>query len=151
MQVEASTVIKVDPHEVFKFIAAPENAPRWQEGAVSTRVTTPGPVRRGSEMEHVGRWMGLRLSTHATVTVFEPESEFGYDIMTAMSPTPSRMLYSLSTVAEGTNLTLSNQFTLPAIMAPLAPLVRRNVQRMFERDVDRLRHVLENAPPGSQK
>ena len=56
-----------------------------------TRVTTPGPVRLGSEMEHLGRWFGMRLRTHAVVTVFDPVSAFGYDITTTLSETPSRM------------------------------------------------------------
>lgn len=144
MRVEASVIIKADQRKVFELISAPENAPRWQEGSVSTRVTTPGPVRLGSEMEHVGRWLGMRIPTRAAVTVFEPESAFGYDITTAMSPAPSRMRYTLLPETGGTKLTLSNEFGLTAFMMPLAPILRRSVQRMFERDVRRLRDLLES-------
>jgi len=42
-------------------------------------------------MEHLGRWFGMRLRTHAVVTVFDPVSAFGYDITTTLSETPSRM------------------------------------------------------------
>jgi uncharacterized protein YndB with AHSA1/START domain len=143
MRVEASTVIKAEAEKVFEFIALPENGPRWQEAAVSTRVTTAGPVRLGTEMEHVGRWLGMRIPTHAAVTVFEPPSAYGYDIETAMSPTPSRMRYALERIPQGTRLTLSNEFALPAFMLPFAPLLRRNVERMFARDIARLRNVIE--------
>jgi hypothetical protein len=143
MRVEASVLIMANADKVFQFIAAPENGPRWQEGAVSTRVTTPGPVRLGSEMEHIGRWLGMRIRTHAVVTVFEPVSGFGYDITTALSSKPSRMRYLLEPVADGTKLTLTNEATLPRFVLPFAPLLQRSVQRMFDRDVGRLRRVVE--------
>jgi uncharacterized protein YndB with AHSA1/START domain len=143
MRVEASVLIRADADKVFQFIAAPENGPRWQESAVSTRVTTPGPVRLGSEMEHVGRWLRMRIPTHAIVTVFEPVSAFGYDIRTALSSKPSRMRYSLERVAGGTKLTLSNEATLPRFVLLFVPLLRQSVQRMFDRDVERLRERIE--------
>jgi len=143
MRIEASVFIRADADKVFHFIAAPENGPRWQESAVSTRVTTAGPVRLGSEMEHVGRWLRMRIPTHAVVTVFEPVSAFGYDITTALSSKPSQMRYSLHAVSGGTTLTLSNESTLPRFVLLFAPLLRRSVQRMFDRDVERLREMIE--------
>lgn len=143
MRVEASVLIRADAEMVFQFIAAPENGPRWQEGAVSTRVTTPGPVRLGSEMEHVSRWLRMRIPTRAVVTVFEPVLAFGYDITTALSSRPSRMRYELEPVADGTRVTLSNEARLPLFVLPLAPFVQRSIQRMFDRDVGRLRDVVE--------
>ena len=143
MRVESSIVIGADRWAVWNFIARPENGPRWQEGAVSTRVTTPGPVRLGAEMEHVGRWLGIRFPTQATVTVFEPPVAFGYDITAAMASTPARMRYRLEAADRGTRLTLSNEATLMAPMRPFERLLRRSVQAMFERDVRRLRDVLE--------
>src|SRR6266542_159983 len=98
MYVEAAALIRADLDSVFRFITAPENESRWQEGAVSTRLTTPGPVRLGSEMDHLGRWLGMRMRTHAVVTLFDPASAFGYDITTSMSETPSKMRYSLRPV-----------------------------------------------------
>ena len=148
MHVEAAVLINADADAVFRFITTPENATRWQEGAVSTQLTTPGPVRLGSEMDHVGRWLGMRMRTHAVVTEFDPASAFGYDITTAMSATPSRMRYVLERVAEGTQLTLSNTATLPRFVRLLAPLLERSVQRMFDRDVERLRAAIEAEPTG---
>ncbi|HET8568970.1 MAG TPA: SRPBCC family protein [Candidatus Limnocylindria bacterium] len=143
MRVESSILIGADRRAVWDFIALPENGPRWQEGAASTRVTTPGPVRLGTEMDHVGRWLGISFPTRATVTVFEPPAAFGYDIASAMAPSPAQMRYRLEAVDGGTRLTLSNEATLMAPMRPFERLLRRNVQAMFDRDVRRLRDVLE--------
>ncbi|HET7771604.1 MAG TPA: SRPBCC family protein [Chloroflexota bacterium] len=167
MRVEASIVFAAGVDQVSAFIAAPRNGPRWQERAVATRLTTPGPVRVRTEMEHVGRWVGMRIPTRAMVTVFEPAA-FGCGITTAMSPAcaqmrgcaDARMRYALEPTAAGTKLTLSNEFALPVFTAPLAPLLRRSVQFMFDRDVARLRDAIEaeneaheqeayRQPPGS--
>ena len=143
MRVEAATVINATPEQVFRFIAIPENGPRWQEGAVWTRVTTPGPVRLGSEMEHEGRWLRMRILTTGIVTVYEPPRRYGYDITAKLFPKPSLMRYALEPVAEGTRLTLSNEAPGSGWMKPFEPLLQRNVRGMFERDVARLKALME--------
>ncbi len=143
MRVEASIVILASAEEVFRFITIPEHGPRWQESAVSTRVTTPGPVGFGSAMEHEGRWLWMRIPTTALVTVYEPPRQYGYDITSQLAPAPSRMRYALEPVGGGTRLTLSNEAPLRRWMKIVQPLLQRNVQVMFERDVARLKAVIE--------
>jgi uncharacterized protein YndB with AHSA1/START domain len=143
MRVEAATVIRATPEQVFQFIAIPENGPRWQEGAVSTRVTTPGPVGLGSRMEHEGRWLRMRIPTTAVVTVYEPPVRYGYDITTKLVAKPSLMRYAVEPVEEGTKLTLSNEAPGSGWIKPFEPLLQRNVQGMFERDVLRLKALIE--------
>jgi uncharacterized protein YndB with AHSA1/START domain len=141
MRVEAEVTINASPHDVFAFITAPEEDPRWQEAAVSTVVTTPGPVGLGSEMAHEGKWLGMQFPTRATVTVFEPERRYGYDIASRFGS--SEMRYDLERTREGTKLTLSNEAPLPLLMRPLASILQRNVLGMFKRDVQRLKTVIE--------
>jgi uncharacterized protein YndB with AHSA1/START domain len=143
MRVVAATIIRATPEQVFHFIAVPENGPRWQESAVSTRVTTPGPVGLGSEMEHEGRWLRMRIPTTAVVTGYEPPLRYGYDITTKLIPKPSLMRYAVEPVENGTKLTLSNDAPSSRWMKPFEPLLQRNVQGMFERDVARLKALIE--------
>lgn len=147
MRVAASTVIKAIPEEVWSFITVPGNGPRWQEGAISTRMRTPGAVGTGSEMEHVGKWLGRRIATTAVVTVFEPPFRYGYDITTRLFPKPSLMRYEVEPVAEGSRLTLSNEAPVPGWMKLVEGRLQRNVQAMFERDVARLKSVIESEVP----
>jgi len=143
MRISAACVINATPERIWEFITVPANGPRWQEGAVSTRVTTPGSVRIGSEMEHVGRWLGMRIPTKAVVSVYDPPVHYGYDITTKLFPKPSLMRYAIEPLAEGTRLTLSNDAPIGGWMKPLKPLLRRSVQGMFERDVARLKAIIE--------
>lgn len=149
MRVEVGVTIKATPQDVFAFITAAQDDARWQEGAISTVVTTLGPVGLGSEMAHKGRWLGMQISTRATVTVFEPDRRYGYDIESRFGS--SAMRYDLERTHEGTKLTLSNEAPLPVLMRPFEWILRRNVLGMFERDVQRLKTSIEadlivNAP-----
>jgi len=153
MQVQATTIIRATPEAVFAFITVPENGPRWQGGAVSTSRSGSGPVAVGTTMTHEGRWLWMRVPTVATVVVHDPPRRYGYDIVSSMTPDPSRMRYALDSTTDGTRLTLSNEASLRGWMRPFEPLFRRSVQRMFERDVARLKAVIEGdlstAPAGS--
>jgi len=143
MRVEAATTIRATPEEVWAFVTVPENGPHWQEGAVWTRVTTPGPVGLGSRMEHEGRWLRMRIPTTGVVTVFEPPVRYGYDITTRLFPKPSLMRFTIEPVADGSRLTLSNEAPASAWLKPFEAILERNVQGMFERDVARLKAVIE--------
>jgi uncharacterized protein YndB with AHSA1/START domain len=142
-RVVAATVIRATPEQVFHFITVPENGPRWQESAVSTRVTTAGSVGLGTAMEHEGRWLRMRIPTTAIVTVYEPPFRYGYDITTKLIPKPSLMRYAVEPVADGTKVTLSNDAPSSRWMKPFEPLLQRNVQGMFERDLARLKALIE--------
>jgi len=141
MRVQAEVAIDAAPHDVFAFITVPAHGSRWQEGAVSTVLTTVGPIGVGSEMAHVGRWLGVRFPTRATVTVFEPDRRFGYDLFSRFGS--SAMRYDLERNGDGTKLTLSTEAALPFLMRPFASILEQNVARMFERDVQRLKTVIE--------
>jgi uncharacterized protein YndB with AHSA1/START domain len=144
MRVEASVLIDATPNQVFGFITVPDQGPRWQEGAISTRVTTPGPVALGSRMEHLGKWLWMRIPTTAVVTLYEPDRRYGYDITSKLASAPSLMRYELEPALGGTRLTLSNEAPIGGLMKVLEPVFERSVQHMFERDVARLKVVIEH-------
>lgn len=158
MRVAATTMIGASPEQVWRFISNVENGPRWQEAAVWTRITTPGPVRLGTQAEHEGRWLGMRIPTTGAVITFEPPSHLAYEIRSRLTPRPSVMRYDIEPHGEGTMLTLSNDAAFAGWMRPFEPLMRRSVQGMFERDVARLKDVVEaeqltgidDAPAGSR-
>ena len=143
MRVAATTVIRATPDQVWSFITVLENGPRWQESAVWTRVVTPGPIGLGSAAEHEGRWLGMRIQTSGEVVIFERPVRFGYTIRSKVSPTPVVMRYEIEPHDEGSRLTLSNQGELSRWLRPFDRLLQQNVQGMFERDVARLKAVIE--------
>lgn len=143
MHASATTTIRATPEEVWEFIADVENDVRWQEAAVWTKVTSPGPVALGTTMDHVGKMLGRRIPTTGVVTVFEPPRRFGYDATVRGLPEPMQMRYEIEPEGVGTRLTLSTDSRLAGPMQIFDGLMRRNVQGMFERDVARLALAVE--------
>lgn len=144
MRVAATVEIRATPEQVWACITVPENGPLWQEGAIWTRTTTDGPIGVGTKMDHLGRWLRMRVPTTAVVTVYEPPYRYGYDITTKLSPKPSLMRYEVEPLAEGSRLTLSNEAQMPGWTRPLESVLQRSVQGMFERDVVRLKALIES-------
>ena len=60
------------------------------------------------------------------------------------------MRYDLASTADGTKLTLVSEATLPFPALPFAPLLERSVQRMFDRDVGRLRATIQAGTGGDE-
>jgi len=143
VDVSASTVINATPEQVWSYITVIENGPRWQEAAVWTHVTTPPPFGLGSEAEHEGRWMGVPIHTTGEVVLFEPPALLGYTIRSSATPEPAVMRYEIERLRGGSRLTLSNQSKLSGWLRPFEPLLRRQTQDMFERDVERLKQEIE--------
>jgi hypothetical protein len=94
-------------------------------------------------MEHEGKWLRMRIPTTAVVTVYQPPLRYGSDITTKFFPKPSLMRYVVEPVGDGTKVTLSNDAPSSRWMKPFEPLLQRNVQGMFERDVARLKALIE--------
>jgi len=142
MHVAAEITIDASPPAVFAIVSQPELDPEWQEAAIWTRVRTRGPLAVGSEMDHEGRFMGLRVRTSGQVTACEPGRLLAYEFTSRFGATTMR--YELGDAAGSTRLRLSADAPLPWFMRPLARFLARGVRGMFERDVVRLRSVVES-------
>jgi uncharacterized protein YndB with AHSA1/START domain len=142
MHVAAEITIDASPTAVFAIITQPQLHPEWQEAAIWTKVRTPGPLAVGSQMDHEGRFMGMRVRTSGQVTDCEPGRLLAYEFTSRFGATTMR--YSLLDAVGSTRLRLSADAPLPWFMRPFARFLARDVQGMFERDVVRLRSVVES-------
>ena len=60
-----------------------------------------------------------------------------------LTPEPSITSYDVEPLTRGSKLTLSNEAAFSGWMRPFERLFQRSVQGMFERDVARLKRVVE--------
>ena len=145
LSVAQSVVIHRPINEVFAFVTTPENSSRWQSATVETKKITPGPVGVGTRMSHVGKFMGRRIKVTASVTEYTPNRSYRYDSL--FRSTAYFLRYTFEPAKEGTKLTLDTEMELAGLFRLLAPLVVRMTDRMYRKDLDKMKQVLEVGGP----
>lgn len=130
--------------EVAAYAADPDNAPEWYENIESVAWKTQPPLRVGSEMTFVARFMGRRLSYVYRAVEFEPMRRL---VMSTVDGSfPMETTYSWSEAgASHTKMTLRNRGGATGLMGALGPLEAIAVRRATRKDLRRLRAILESA------
>jgi uncharacterized membrane protein len=130
--------------EVAAFMTEPANDPAWIGGVREVRLETPPPLRAGSRVARVAAFLGRRVEYVNEVTELDPGRVL--DMRSVKAPFPMRVTYSFEDADAGGAATIVRNRVrgepggLFAVFGPLlAPLVRRSVQR----DLERLRDLLE--------
>ncbi len=128
--------------EVAAYAAEPSNAPEWYENIESVVWKTEPPLRVGSEMTFVARFMGRRLSYTYRAEAFAPGERLV--MRTIDGPFPMETTYTWSPVHQGsTRMTLRNRGGATGFMRLFGPLEAIAVRRATRKDLRRLRAILE--------
>jgi uncharacterized membrane protein len=132
---------------VFAFMSDPSNDLQWIGGLRSVRLLGDPPPRVGSRVARVASFLGRRVEYVNEITALEPPSRL--EMRSVAAPFPMHITYTFDAAPDDAGATLVRNHVrggsgrLFSIASPLmAPLVRRNVQR----DLERLRDVLESQP-----
>jgi len=131
--------------QVASYAADPSHAPEWYANISSVEWETPPPVGVGSRPRFVARFLGRRLAY--TYEVVEAVPLELLVMRTAQGPFPMETTYTWTTLDERrTRMTLRNRGEPSEFVGVAAPLMVRAMRRANEKDLARLRAVLEAAP-----
>jgi uncharacterized membrane protein len=135
--------------EVAAYMTDPANDPVWIGGVREVRMETPPPLRAGSRVARVAAFLGRRVEYVNEIAELDPDRVL--DMRSVKAPFPMRVTYSFADAegaggAEGGAATVVRNRVQGdpggffALFGPLlAPMVKRSVQK----DLERLRDVLE--------
>jgi uncharacterized membrane protein len=141
IDVTAEVAIRRPRAQVADYMIDPAHDPVWIGGVREVRMETPPPVRAGTRVARVASFLGKRVEYVNEVTELDPERVL--DMRSVKAPFPMRVTYSFEDGDGATivrNRVRGNPGGFFALFGPLlAPLVRRSVQK----DLERLRDVLE--------
>ena len=132
------------PGEVAAYMTDPANDPEWIGGVSEARLEGDPPVRPGSRVARVAGFLGKRIEYVNEVLALDAEH---LDMRSVVAPFPMHITYSF-VPDGGDGTTVRNRVRgesggFFALLGPLlAPMVRRSVQK----DLERLRDVLEARP-----
>jgi uncharacterized protein YndB with AHSA1/START domain len=143
VKVDITAEVRVErpPAEVAAYMTDPANDPEWIGGLREARLQGDPPVRPGSRVARVASFLGRRVEYVNEVVALDAEH---LDMRSVVAPFPMHITYSFGPDGGGTGTIVRNRVRGDAkgfaFVGPLlAPMVRRSVQK----DLERLREVLE--------
>jgi len=132
--IDASIQIARSPADVFRFVADPENGPRWRADVTQVRLVGGEGVSIGAQYELVVTAMGQSMSSVAEVTELEPDRSIR---MRATKPMKMEVEYHVSPTSDGSDFAIRIDAGIMGKM--MAPMVRPSL----ERDLKQLKELLE--------
>jgi uncharacterized membrane protein len=144
VSVDVSTEIVIArPRDVVAaFASEPDNAPAWYVNIKSVEWKTERPLRTGSKIAFVARFLGRRLAYTYEIVEFVPRERLV--MRTAEGPFPMETSYTWETLADGkTRMRLRNRGVPSGFARIFAPFMAAAMRRANRKDLLRLRERLE--------
>ena len=145
VDVSTAMVIRKPLDEVATYASNPDNAPAWYVNIKKVDWRTPRPLRVGSRVSFVARFLGRQFEYVYEITEFQ----FGQRLVmrTAEGPFPMETSYEWQSVDSGcTRMTLRNRGNTDGFARLLTPFMGMAVRRANEKDLVRLKSILESRP-----
>jgi uncharacterized membrane protein len=145
MAVDVMTEITIERPcaEVAGYAGDPSNASEWYANITSVRWQTDPPVRVGSRMDFVARFLGRTLAYTYEVVELVPEQRLV--MRTAQGPFPMETTYNWQPVTgTQTRMTLRNRGAPAGFAKVVAPVLAAAMRRANDKDLATLKRILEN-------
>jgi hypothetical protein len=127
---------------VAAYAANPDNAPEWYQNISAAEWRTPPPLRIGSRIAFVARFLGRELAYTYEVVAWEPGRRLV--MRTADGPFEMETTYEWTHVRDGvTRMTLRNRGSPSGFPRMATPFLRWAMRRANRKDLERLRERLE--------
>jgi hypothetical protein len=138
-------VIEQPAGVVSAFAANPDNAPVWYENIKSIEWESAPPLRVGSRVAFVARFLGRRLAYTYEVSTYDPAAHLV--MRTAEGPFPMETSYEWRELGPArTEMTLRNRGTPSGFSRLMQPFLSVAMRRANRADLARLKTRLERRP-----
>ena len=143
VDVVTEIVINRQPAIVAEYAADPSNAPAWYDNIDSVEWKTSPPLRVGSRVEFVARFLGRTLRY---TYEFVEHIEGGRLVMrTQQGPFPMETTYTWEPESgDATRMTLRNRGEPAGFSKLMAPLMQPAMRRANRRDLAKLKAIVES-------
>ncbi|PYI51357.1 SRPBCC family protein [Paenibacillus flagellatus] len=131
--------------EVSAYAANPDNAPEWYVNIRSAEWLTPKPLAVGSRIAFQARFLGKTLAYVYRIAAYEPGRLLVME--TADGPFPMETTYTWEAMdGHTTRMTLRNRGKPSGFSAFLTPMMAFMMRRANEKDLKRIKALLEARP-----
>jgi uncharacterized membrane protein len=144
VDVETSMVIGRPRDVVAAFAVDPANTTRWYANIRSVDWQTEPPLRVGTRLSFKAQFLGRRLDYTYEVRAHDPGERFV--MSTEQGPFPMETTYMWSDApGGGTLMRLRNRGAPSGFSRVAAPAMTRAMRRATQKDLERLKRILEAA------
>jgi uncharacterized protein YndB with AHSA1/START domain len=148
IKMAAEVTIHRTAEQVFEYLAALANLTKWQGNVVRATVTTPGPVRVGTEYTQTMRMGPATVEGKCRITGFEPGRALGFTLESRMLNCAGEL--RLDPVPDGTRLTSTGTGHLRGPWRVLTSMVQAQVKRESVQEVARIKADVEATGNGAK-
>jgi uncharacterized membrane protein len=145
IDITAEVAIRRPVREVAAYMIDPAHDPEWIGGVREVRMETPPPLAVGSRVARVAHFLGRRVEYVNEVTELDPARVL--DMRSVRAPFPMRVTYSFEPRgpdgANGTTVRNRVRGAPGGFFAIFGPLLGPMVKRSVQKDLERLRDVME--------
>jgi uncharacterized membrane protein len=140
-KIEGSVQIKSPAEHVFSYATNPVNLPLWETNIVKVESPPEGGIKVGDRYSGVNSTMGQNMPWESEVTECEPNKSWAETITSGSTIIHERL--TLEPLEDGTRLTLVYDMRTGGILKLLSPLIAGTMRRQTQRNLNRLKHILE--------
>jgi hypothetical protein len=126
---------------VAAFMFEPKNDALWTTGVIECRPLTEGPLRTGSRVERVSKFLGRNFAYLVEVVDHE---DARFVAMRVTEPFPMEIRYELEDEAGGTRARIRARGEATGFFRLAGPLLSRMVRRSIGNDLALLKECLES-------
>lgn len=128
-------------HQVFSFVATPENDFQWQYGTLSSIQLSEGEICLGTVFRSVGHFMGHRIESVYEITEFEPNKSYGFK--TRSGPMDSHTLYTFEIMGNCTKINICTHISPGDLLKPDSAAIVKKVKKQYRENLALLKGILE--------
>lgn len=139
---ETRAVISQPLEEVAAYLSDLQNDPQWRHEWVDAESASESPVGVGKTTALFGQIAGRRVKTVYEVVRYEPHRLTEW--RTVSGPLQLTFQRAFETVGGGTQVTFTYDAHPNVVLRLLEPLLIRMGKRLLDRDIPKLRAILES-------
>ena len=141
MKFENSVVIGQPVEQVFEFVTNLQNNPIWQTDIMELVMTSERLYGLGAAYRCVNRFMGKRIESEGVITDYKHGKKCRLQIKSGAFTAECNMVFEV--VEDGTKFTASGMYD-PGLFKLFKMVLKRKVNQQMEKDMLKLKHILEN-------
>ena len=140
-RIEESVEIKRPIDRVLAYTTDAKSWPKWQSILPEAEQTSQGPVGVGTTFKGISRMMGLSMKWTSKATEYEPNRNFGKNIISAGMAIEQHNTYNA--IEGGVKFTIVYDMKVRGLFKLFSPMLVSSMRKELKKSLSNLKSILE--------